>query len=152
VDDVGVFRASCFARNANNVRTAAGKTGFVQGFRDRIASIQAPKYDVIGNVELSGPLRDAESTPIEVYISIAPGVLALFKMRGPSAIGRLVIPSIVDSLNRGFRRPWTHICVEIFELEPSLADRYSACAVVLECGVTGFPATIEHPDPHSEFG
>lgn len=56
-------------------------------------------------------------------------VLALRLPVCPSAIARIVITVVIDSIDRHFWRALAHICKEVVELLPTFANSYSASAV-----------------------
>ena len=82
---------------------------------------------------------------------IAP-IIALLLARGPAAIARAIVAIISDALKRmliGWSR--SHICIEIVELLPSLAELDTSPAVVFIRRTSFILASFFHIEPRQIF-
>jgi hypothetical protein len=79
--------------------------------------------------------------------SIRLPVSSLLALGRPSAILRLVITIVVDSLDRVAARPLAHVGQEVLERKPSFADRDSSAAVSMERKCVGIQASRFHGLP-----
>lgn len=63
----------------------------------------------------------------------------------PAAVARLVVPVVVNSVDRvPITGSLAHVREEVLEFVPSLADRDASPAVVVEIGIVGVAATRPH--------
>lgn len=75
-------------------------------------------------------------------------VIRLLSSRSPSAVFWLVIPiSIRKSIQRKTTRTLAHVFKEIFELLPSIANRYACAAIFTIAGMAYVGATLVHRSP-----
>src|SRR5437867_6695423 len=74
-------------------------------------------------------------------------VASLLLHRSPFAISRLVIPVVVDAMNRKLRRALAHIRKKVRELHPPMANRYSPTSVIAVLRMVCVRATLDHGGP-----
>lgn len=65
----------------------------------------------------------------------------------PSAISRLVVAIVIYSFQCLSRRSRAHISIEVFEIEPAVANCYAATAITLVAVGVAIGAPIEHGSP-----
>lgn len=87
-----------------------------------------------------------EATREFIAICFAP-IKCLLPPCRPSAICGLIVPVIVDSIDRLSIRPVSHISKEIRESFPAIAHRYPPATVVLERSVIRVMAALHHVVP-----
>jgi hypothetical protein len=82
------------------------------------------------------------------------GIAGLFFWRGPSTVARLVIPVVVDAIDRVLTRRFrTHVSVEGREvIQPTVANPDSSAAVIGPLRGSRVQATALHRIPRSVFG
>ncbi len=77
------------------------------------------------------------------------GVAALDFLASPTAVGGLVVPVIVDAVQRSVRRALAHVGKKIVEQLPRLAKGYAFSAVMLPAIVFRVGASLDHGGPRT---
>lgn len=101
----------------------------------------------------SCPACNSVSLPVDCKHTVAPGVVCLFNNSSPSTVFRLVVPVVVDAVNRMFWG-WSvpHVFKEIFKgFLPSIANLYSPTSILLVGCVVRFKASRSKILPANEF-
>ena len=92
-------------------------------------------------------------TAIQYFPSTrAPSIAALFFVRPPSAVVRLIISIIIDAIQCSVMRSFAHVGVEIFKRHPPFADRDAARSIVLVGGHVRIEASGFHRTPDGVNG
>lgn len=86
---------------------------------------------------LNSPLGECNSSPVAPLLSGS----------CPPAIFRFVVPVTVTPVESLSSRTFAHVCEEVFEHVPSIADRNSPSAVECEGRVVGVQASPPHRGP-----
>lgn len=96
----------------------------------------------------SCPLHGAHGFPVKRDLTIPAHLPHLLRLRGPSAISRLIVPVVVDTINRVLRC-WlmAHVQKEISKCSPSRTYSNAATPIVFVFGVVGIGATLNHVTP-----
>jgi hypothetical protein len=90
----------------------------------------------------------------KVCLSSQPSLFASFScvtvldvLVSPAAISWLVISVIVDAVQRGFWRPFTHVGEEVVECSPAFAKGDSPTSVILKSVSLWIGAALLHSNP-----
>lgn len=102
---------------------------------------------------LPRPFGNAQRLSLKCELVISTRVVHLFKVCDPCAVVGAITERIIQALKLVLsRRTWTHVGVERFEGRcPSVADRDSATAIVLERVMGWIRAANNHASPHVVF-
>ena len=101
-----------------------------------------------------GPFREGARASIKCQMAAIAAVVVLLRICCPSDIARLVVPVVVNPVERvGWRRSAANVSEESSKaLRPQRADRYSTPTVVLEISRLGVRAAGPHVLPEAVLG
>lgn len=106
----------------------------------------------LAHTDLVCPIRAAHGCAIERQYAIVAAVASLLFRGCPSAVGRLVVAVVVDSVKcmlRGWSRP--HISEEVVKSQPSFANGDSSPTVTVVIWGAGVLTSSKHTAPRLVF-
>lgn len=108
---------------------------------------------IYGDAEMAGPVGEHHGLVVQCVTDVTSLVSSLLRRGSPSAITRLVVTFVVDSIEGvRRRRSWPHVSEEVFECLPAFADTNAAPAIVPVIGRPRILASRFHVAPHSPLG
>ena len=114
----------------------------------RPSSVKACGYSGSLNARATAPLLEGEAFTVKHNAPVVRSVVLLLAHQRPAAILRLVMPVIINTLNRVFVR-WrkAHIFKEILKCLPSVANADASRAVAFPTGRAFSAASCYHVPP-----
>lgn len=135
---------------------SGAKRGFGcdEGFRFRPPRVDARIESISTQSEVSKPLGQRLRDALDLDPTVGPKVVVLLEQRGPAAVCRLVVPVVIDAVDREVRPlgppsrgSQSHVGEEIVEDIPALADMDASTAVIFPVLVLGVGAPVPHLAP-----
>jgi hypothetical protein len=112
-------------------------------------STYAPSYFVHGAPEVLCPLSHRHGLACQSKTDVSALVIGLRFLREPFAIGLLVVPLVIKTLDAFCSGSLSHIFKKVGEVMPSITDFYSSAPVVAKCWVASVFAPLNHVSPNS---
>jgi hypothetical protein len=81
---------------------------------------------------------------------IVSAIIVLFSIGSPSTVVRAISKIIIDSIQRFCEWAFAHISEEVLEIQPRIANSYSATAISRIGGVARIKASAFHMSPYDQ--
>lgn len=118
-----------------------------QGLFRRVATPQSPSKSVLVDAMQFAPLDLRSSDSVDREQTVTAHVPTVLSLWNPSAITRLIVAVVINTIQRQPIRRFAHILKKVVEVQPTLAHGDTSSSVEIEVHILRTVATLQHVFP-----